>query len=103
MYLVYDRIANDSIPHTCLKMVLSTYFHVSFQSFSHRNCMTGSRHLSCSFWLYFDVTMYTAISRKVVRKNVHATIPKGDVGYDHYTVPVVPDTVAIESTFVAFL
>ena len=47
--------------------------------------------------------MYTAISRKVVRKNVHATIPKGDVGYDHYTVPVVPDTVAIESTFVAFL
>ena len=52
-------------------MVLSTYFHVSFQSFSHRNCMTGS--------------------------------PKGDVGYDQYTVPVVPDTVAIESTFVAFL
>ena len=71
MYLVYDRIANDSIPHTCLKMVLSTYFHVSFQSFSHRNCMTGS--------------------------------PKGDVGYDQYTVPVVPDTVAIESTFAAFL
>ena len=65
--------------------------------------MTGSRHLSCSFWLYFDVTMYTAISRKVVRKIVHATIPKGDVGYDQYTVPVVPDTVAIESTFVAFL
>ena len=42
----------------------------------------------------------TAISRKVVGKNVHATIPKGDMGYDEYTVP---DTVAVELTFVAFL
>ena len=41
-----------------------------------------------------------AISRKVVGKNVHATIPKGNVGYDQYTVP---DTVAVESTFAAFL
>ena len=30
---------------------------------------------------------YTAISRKVVGKNVHTTIPKGNVGYDQYTVP----------------
>ena len=30
---------------------------------------------------------YTAISRKVVGKNVHATIPKGNMGYDQYTVP----------------
>jgi len=44
--------------------------------------------------------IYTAISRKVVRKNVHATIPKGNMGYDQYTVP---DTVAFERTFVAFL
>ena len=36
--------------------------------------------------------MYTAISRKVVGKNVHATIPKGNMGYDQYTVP---DTVAV--------
>ena len=42
---------------------------------------------------------YTAISRKVVGKNVHATIPKGNMGYEKYTVP---DT-ALESTFVAFL
>ena len=42
----------------------------------------------------------TAISRKVVGKNVHATIPKGDMGYDQYTFP---DTVAVEPTFVAFL
>ena len=31
--------------------------------------------------------MYTAISRKVVGKDVHATIPKGNMGYDRYTVP----------------
>ena len=47
-------------------------------------------------WLY----TYTAISRKVVGKNVHVTIPKGNMGYDQYPVP---DTVAFESTFVAFL
>ena len=33
--------------------------------------------------------MYTAISRKVVAKTVHATIPKGNI-----------DTVAVEPTFV---
>ena len=44
--------------------------------------------------------LYTAISRKVVGKNVHATIPKGNMGYDQYTVP---DTVAVEPTFAAFL
>ena len=43
---------------------------------------------------------YTAISRKVVGKNVHGTIPKGNMGYVQYTVP---DTVAVEPTFVAFL
>ena len=31
----------------------------------------------------------TAISRKVVRKKVHATIPKGNMGYDQYTVPTL--------------
>ena len=34
-----------------------------------------------------EATLYTAISRKVVGKNVHATIPKGNMGYDQYTVP----------------
>ena len=43
--------------------------------------------------------MYTAISRKVVGKSVHVTIPKGNMGYDQY---IVPDTVAVEPTFVAF-
>ena len=43
---------------------------------------------------------YTATSRKVLGKQVHATIPKGKMGYDQYTVP---DTVAVEPTFFAFL
>ena len=47
----------------------------------------------------FDIT-YTAILRKVVRKNVHVTIPKGNLGYDQYTVS---DTVAVKPTFVAFV
>ena len=31
--------------------------------------------------------MFTAISRKIVGKNVHATIPKGNMGNDQYSVP----------------
>ena len=46
-----------------------------------------------------DTVSDTAISRKVVGKNVHATIPKGNMEYDQYTVP---DTVTVEPTFVAF-
>ena len=42
----------------------------------------------------------TVISRKVVGKNAQATIPKGNMGYDQYTVP---DIVAVEPVFVAFL
>ena len=48
----------------------------------------------------FFSQVYTAISRKVVEKYVHATIPRGSLGYVQYTVP---DTVAVEPTFVAFL
>ena len=46
------------------------------------------------------ISMYTAILRKVVGKNVLATIPNGNMGYDQYAVP---DTVAVKSSFVAFL
>ena len=35
---------------------------------------------------------YTAILKEVVGKIVHATIPKGNMGYDQYTVL---DTVAV--------
>ena len=30
--------------------------------------------------------LYTAVSRKFVKNKVHATIPKGNMGYDQYTV-----------------
>ena len=44
--------------------------------------------------------LHTVISRKVVGKNAQATIPKGNMGYDQYTVPEI---VAVEPVFVAFL
>ena len=44
--------------------------------------------------------MCTASFEKGCRKKkVHATIPKGNMGYDQYTAP---DTVAVEPTFSAF-
>ena len=43
-----------------------------------------------------EYRLFTAISRK----NVHAVISNGIMGYDHCTVP---DTVAVEPAFVAFL
>ena len=48
----------------------------------------------------FMFCIYTAISRKVVGKKVHVTIPKGNMGYDQYTVS---DTVAVKPTFSASL
>ena len=47
--------------------------------------------MAASVYSYFE---------KIVGKDVHATIPKGNMGYVQYTVP---DTVAVEPTFVAFL
>ena len=43
--------------------------------------------------------LYTAISRKVVGKDVHATIPKGNMEYDRYTVP---DNCSCRSYFCCF-
>ena len=44
--------------------------------------------------------IYTAISRKVVEKNVYATIPQGNMGYDQYTVP---DDCSCRTYFCCFL
>ena len=40
------------------------------------------------------------LRERLSEKKVYATIPKGNMGYDQYTVPV---TVAVEPTFVYFL
>ena len=42
--------------------------------------------ITYKFFLSGEEKCYTAISRKVVGKNVHATTPKGNMGYDQYTV-----------------
>ena len=48
---------------------------------------------------YLNGSGYTVISRKVAGKNVHATIPKGNMRYDQYTVPSTTlTTVAVEPT-----
>ena len=47
----------------------------------------------------FHIISDTAILSKVVGKYVCAIIPKGNMGYDQYTVH---DTAAGEPTFVAF-
>ena len=44
-------------------------------------------------------TLDTAISRKVVGKNVHATIPKGYMGYDQC---IVPDDCSCRTYFCCF-
>ena len=59
-----------------------------------------ARVVEIQAWMNELYIQYTAISRKVVGKNVHATILKGNVGYDQYAVP---DTVAVNSSIVAFL
>ena len=40
------------------------------------------------------------LRERLSETNVHATIPKGNMGYDQY---IVPDSVAVKPTFVAFL
>ena len=63
--------------------------------------MAGRFNLVLGFQpVYLMGNCHIALLRKVVGKSVHATIPKGKMGYDQYTVP---DTVAVEPTFVAFL
>ena len=46
--------------------------------------MTNSLPLSCT-GTGETPTVYTAVSRKVVAKTVHATIPKSNMGYDQCT------------------
>ena len=48
----------------------------------------------------YAVILLQLFRERLSEKNVHATIPKGNMGYDQYTVP---DTVAVELRFVAFL
>ena len=51
-------------------------------------------------WGWLSESVYSYFEKGCRKKNVHATIPKGNMGYDQYTVP---DTVAVKPTFAAFL
>ena len=46
------------------------------------------------------LVIYSYFEKGCRKQKVHATIPKGNMGYDQFTVP---DTVAFETTFVSFL
>ena len=61
--------------------------------------VAGHDSHGCDFWKTpLDVSYFEKGCRKKVC--VHATIPKGKMGHDQYTVP---DTVAVEPSFVALL
>ena len=52
-------------------------------------CLACSRFslVSSRFIFVFALSTFdTAVSRKVVGRNAQATIPKGNMGYDQYTV-----------------
>ena len=60
-------------------------------------------HLTHSLILIFAVCsmlLRIQLFPERLSENVHATIPKGSMGYEQYAVP---DTVAVEPTFAAFL
>ena len=60
---------NLSLRHFCLNGIQSLLLIIQFR------------------YLFTMTEVYTATSRKVVGKKVNATIPKGNVGYDQFTVP----------------
>ena len=56
--------------------------------------------LRCLFALFVFVKGIQLFRERLSEKNVHPTIPKGNMGYDQN---IVPDAVAVEPTFVVFL
>ena len=96
----FHSLSHTSKEHSKKYIALKLYLLIIF--FCKKNCCKApsSRCLHYRSGLLLSLLLYTAILRKVVGKNVHATIPKGNIGYDQYAVP---DTVAVESSVVAFL
>ena len=91
--------------HSCFTFAVYVKFKLSIALFLH---VTRIRNIRKIFELPRFETVrfgrntikYTAISRKVVRKTVQMTIPKGNMGYDEYTVR---ETIVVEPTFDAFI
>ena len=75
-----DKLAVESFTRlACLGLSRIPVKEREIVSFQSKICELVSGKLS--------KCLYSAISRKVVGKNVHATIPKGNMGDDQYTVP----------------
>ena len=85
----------------CLLLLFNIFYHRSDREIPTAAAFTAvlnrSREWPCG--QVGPKQLFTAISRKVVGKNVHATIPKGNMGYNQYTVPGI---VAVEPSFVVF-
>ena len=89
--IFHDSLKISKFTRICRKTIQARLAGKSFSS--HTNSSNFRRPLQSLLlrYSYFE---------KGCWKNVHTTIPKGNMGYDQYTVP---DTVAVEPTFVAFL
>ena len=113
---------------TCSKRISSPYLTIGWRKISWRQLLPcGSpsdglkneipiNHLAIFSWsslrkykprryklsslLRLSIWFVYSYFEKGCRKNVHATIPRGNMGYVQY---IVPDTVVVEPTFVAFL
>ena len=64
-----------------------------------KETVVGCSSSSGPYWFRYFSAVYSYFE-KGCRKKAHATISKGNMGYDHYTVS---DTVAVEPTFAASL
>ena len=67
------------ITNKCLGLNSADYWYLTLQTI-----FLGAQE-TIGFRLIWPV-LYTAISRKFVKNKVHATIPKGNMGYDQYPV-----------------
>ena len=87
----FQTIAGSSIffknLHEIWNEGMSVYdiWNESYMNCSFTATIIPSFHFIFAVHIWF--ISYTVISRKVVGKNVHAKIPKGNMGYDQYTVP----------------
>ena len=86
------------LPVTTMKNRFSL-FSVIFPELSTTRTSDNSNFFSRTSLRVIRNRPYTVISRKVVGKNVHATIPKGNLGYDQY---VVPDDCSCRTYFCCF-
>ena len=87
------RISQISFKHSLTKWLRSMIKPIKTR------VLLGCKIKLSQLLLFFNV-LYTGISRKVVGKNVHATVPRGNMGYDQYTVH---DSVVVKTSFIVFL